>query len=183
MHKISTQLFGRVLPKKYIEREKKFYIMSFEYDSVEIAWIQQDVYWDVISDLYKIAKRIYHHGEIVVGITTQLTKDSWDKNGFDHRTLQFLHNMIAEQFRYEYIFYECEGPLFHTFDNSCEEKERVLLLWKKFYPKEIERLVEKHPFFARLILTSATYPNPDERGIEAEEDIFDLLRQEYQFRC
>jgi len=155
----------------------------FEDDSVKIGWIQHDVYGDVLSDLYKIAKRLHHHGEVIVGITTQLRRDSWDKNSFDHRTLQYLHDMIAAQFRYEYIFYTCKGPLFHTFDNSSEEKERVSLLWKEFYPKELERLVEEHPFIARWILTSTTYPNPDERGIEAEEDIYYLLHDEYQFSC
>ena len=55
------------------------------------------------------------------------------------------------------------------------------LLWKRFYPKEIERLFEKHPYIARWILTAAIYPDPDDRGIEAEEDIFYLLRDKYQF--
>ena len=107
---------------------------SFENDSVKIGWIQHDVYGDVISDLYKIAKRLYHQGEDVVGIASQLTKDSRDKNDFDHRN-------------------------------------------------ELERLVKKYPFIVRVILISATYPNPDERGIEAEEDIIILLRKEYQYRC
>ncbi len=51
----------------------------FEYDSVEIGWIQHDAYGVVISDLYKIAKELYHHGERIVGITTQLTRDSREK--------------------------------------------------------------------------------------------------------
>ena len=154
----------------------------FEYDSIKIGLVQQGVYRYVISDLYTIARQIYYHGGDVVGIATQLRKDSWVKNGMDNYALRYVHDTIAAQFRYEYIFHTCEGPLFHTFDNSSEEKEIVLLLWRKFYPKELERLVEKYPYIARFILTSAIYPNPDERGIEAEDYIFDLLREEYQVK-
>ena len=184
IYNISIQLFGCILSEKIFREEKSYMIISsyFENDSVKIGWIQHDLYGEVLIGMYQLAKQLYRQGEGIVGITTQLTKDSWDKNDFDHRTLQYLHDMIAAQFRYEFIFHKCEGPLFHTFDNSSEEKESVSLLWKEFYPKELERLVKKYPFIARLILTAATYLNPDERGIEAEEDIFNLLSKEYQFK-
>jgi hypothetical protein len=184
MYIILTQLFGHILPEKIFREEKSYMIVSnyFEYDSTKIGWVQHDVYGYVIFDLFDIAKRIYHDGECVVGITTQLTRDSRDTRRFAHRTLQYFHDTIAAQFRYEYIFHKCEGPLFHTFDNSSEEKEIVLLLWKEYYPKELERLAERYPSITRLILTSATYPDPDRRGIEAVEDILIRLRNEYQFK-
>jgi|APSaa5957512622_1039677.scaffolds.fasta_scaffold81921_2 hypothetical protein len=151
----------------------------FEDDSVKIGWIQHEVYYRVLADLYGTAKRKYFEIEYAGGKNTQLGKDLREESGFDHRTLQYFHDMIAAQFRMEYIK-ECGGPLFYYTKDIPDEEEKVLTLWRRFYLKEIERLIELYLYLPRLMLTSATYPNPDKRGVEAEDELFYLLRNEYK---
>ena len=148
----------------------------FKGDSTWAAWIQHDVYGEVVSYLFRAARETYGSAYRVVGVETALAKDVKVRT-FDHRTLQYVHDMIAARFRFLYL--DRFQPQFPGLLDDLSDEQRVLGLWREFYPKEIARLLDENSELPRLILTAAVYPDPDERGIAAESQLYDLLKTLY----
>ena len=83
---------------------------------------------------------------------------------------------MAAAFRMEYclnadfLIYKIPDP--HT------PKETVTL-WLEFLNKELVRVFSEYLQLPRLILTAALYPNPDKKGMAAEDEIHELTRRLY----
>jgi len=103
-------------------------------------------------------------------------------DSFDHRTLQYFHDTLAAHFRLLYAS-RCVPQIPGLLDDLTDE-ERALRLWREFYQEEIERLFREVPDLSRLILIAAVYPNPDKRGIEAEDQLYKRISDLYpELRC
>lgn len=85
--------------------------------------------------------------------------------------------MIAARFRFLYL--DRFHPQIPGLLDDLSDEQRVLGLWREFYPKEIERLLDENSELPRLILIAAVHPNPDARGIAAESQLYDLMRTLY----
>ncbi|QGG48049.1 hypothetical protein [Heliorestis convoluta] len=148
----------------------------FDEDNNWVIDIQHGVYSRVVVDMIWFARNAYRHAEQTIGVSTELGKNMYAST-FHYRGLQYFHDMIAARFRYKYAN-EIEPCLPGLLDDFTDE-ERVLILWNEFYPDEVKRLFLRYPELPRLIVTAAVYNNPDRRGIEAEEWIYQIINDAY----
>ncbi len=145
----------------------------FHGDSTRIGWIQHDCYGEALHIIVNFAIDKHRHAERVIDVRTELSGLRDDLRGFDHRTLQWLHDCMAAAFRMEYclntdfLIYKIPDP--HT-------PEETVTLWLEFLRKELERVFAEYFQFPRLILTAAVYSNPDEKGMAAEDEIYELTQ-------
>lgn len=94
----------------------------------------------------------------------------------DHRPLQWLHDRMAAAFRMEYCL---NADLFTYSTPDPHTPAQTLSFWLEFLRKELARVFSHHLELPRLILTAAAYPNPDKRGMKAEDEIYELTRRLY----
>ncbi len=141
----------------------------FKNDPDWIQQLQHDLYWSVVILPFEMAKPIYLKAERTLGIETQLGKDCRDVGKIDHRAFQFFHDAIATKYRYE-----LEHPLQYRLpciiDGETEEDD-IKKEWFYFYKKQIEHLFDDYQNLPQQILVAGTYPDPDERGRIAENNI------------
>lgn len=152
----------------------------FENDPIWVQMLQHDLYGGIVSLPFELARESYLKGERTVGIETQLGIDCRKKQHIDHRILQFFHDAIAAKFRFktknDLIM---QSPI--TLE-GCSFEDVIKQRWLHFYNKQVEALLDDHPDLLRQILIACTYPNPDKRGIDAEENIYKFciwLNSEY----
>ncbi|MGP9599290.1 hypothetical protein ACT3R9_06350 [Psychrobacter sp. AOP42-A1-21] len=149
---------------------------EFQGDSIRIGMIQHDCYGEALRIIIDFAIDKHRHAERVVDVRTELSDLRDELNSFDHRTLQWLHDRMAVAFRMDYYL---NADLFaHAAQNSHTPAE-INNLWFDFLRRELERVFAEYLQLPRLILTAALYPNPDKKGIAAEDEIYDLTRQLY----
>lgn len=148
----------------------------FHGDSDRIGWIQHDCYREALHIMVDFAIDKHCHAERVVDVRTELSDLRDELRGFDHRSLQWLHDCMAASFRMEYclnadfLIYNIPDP--HT-------AEETVILWFEFLNKELERVFTEYLQLPRLILTAAIYPNTDKKGMAAEDEIYDLTIRLY----
>ena len=149
---------------------------EFEGDSTRIGLIQHDCYNQALSIITPFAVSKHRHAEEVIGIRNEFSdlRDKFKK--FDHRTLQGFHDRLAAAFRIEYCI---NTDLFiYATDNPHTDID-VIRFWFEFLRKELERIFEYNLELPRLILTAAIYPNPDQRGSDAEDELYHLTKNLY----
>ncbi len=149
---------------------------EFQGDSIRIGMIQHDCYREALRIIIDFASTKHREAEAVVNIRTELSGLRDELNSFDHRTLQWLHDCMAAAFRMEYCL---NADLFTYKIPDPHTPEETVALWLEFLRKELERVFAGYLQLPRLILTAALYPNPDKKGIAAEDEIYDLTRQLY----
>ena len=148
----------------------------FHGDSDRIGWIQHDSYGKALRIIIDFSIDKHRHAERVIDVCTELSGLRDELRGFDHRTLQWLHDCMAAAFRMEYclnadfLIYKIPDP--HT-------PEETVALWLEFLRKELEKVFAEYWQLPRLILTAALYPNPDKKGMAAEDEIYELTRRLY----
>ena len=112
----------------------------------------------------------------MIDFRTELSDLRDELRGFDHRTLQWLHDSMAAAFRMEYClnadFFTYKIPDPHTL-------EETVTFWLEFLKKELEKVFAEYLQLPRLILTASLYPNPDKKGMAAEDEIHELTRRLY----
>jgi len=149
---------------------------SFEGDSVRVGLIQHDMYGELLWIIVKYAEQTYQQAECVLGIRTEIGRHL-PVDSFDHRTLQYIHDWIAAQFRFDY----CKNADLFEFARHSDknETERVQVCWREFLRAETQRLLGKYPSLAHNILIAVLFPNPKTEGMEAEEQLCALIREAY----
>ena len=85
---------------------------------------------------------------------------------------------MAAAFRMHYCV---EADLFTYPVDTPHTDNEIVGYWLDFLTKELERIFEYHLALPRWILTAAIYPNPDKRGIEAEDELMYLTRSLYPY--
>lgn len=143
----------------------------FPEDSIQIADLQHDDYRESLTTIYKMAKSEYQRAELIFGVHTELG-NMLDIERFDHRTLQWFHDAIAGQFRFNYCY---KGNQFENLVDGAD----ILSRWRKFLLAEIQGLFIKFFELPRQILTATHFANPDPQGIAAEEYLYQLTLREY----
>jgi len=107
-----------------------------------------------------------------------LLKQGFEKNtSFDHRVLQWQHDLIAAYYRL--ININIIPPVFSV----KEDYYRKFLIgaWKKYLLHEIHDLMESF-VFCEAIVESVVYENTD-RGYESEDRANNFLYKRYGRRC
>lgn len=156
-----------------IIRKLKMIIGSrFNNDPVWVQKLQHDLYWSVVTLPFDLARKIYLRAERTLGIKTQLGQDCRVKDSIDHRVLQYFHDEIATKFRYESRnHFEMHSP--GTLAGVTLEDD-IKQRWLHFFEKQIEVMFDDYPNLPRQILIAGTYPNSDERGMDAEDNICEI---------
>ncbi|WP_379544536.1 hypothetical protein [Psychrobacter sp. R86515] len=148
----------------------------FHGDSIRIRWIQHDSYREALRIIIDFADDKHRHAERIVDVRTEFSDLRDEIRGFDHRTLQWLHDCMAAAFRMEY----CLNADFFTYKISDPHTpEETVTFWLEFLRKELERVFAEYLQLPRLILTAALYPNPDQKDKDAEDKIYKLTRLLY----
>ena len=148
----------------------------FHGDSTRIGLIQHNCYGEALHIIVNFASAKHRKAERIVAVRTELSDLRDELVSFDHRTLQWLHDCMAAAFRMEYCL---NADLFTYKIPDPHTPEETVTLWLEFLRKELERLFAEYLLLPRLILTAALYPNPDKKGMAAEDEIYDLTRQLY----
>ena len=141
----------------------------FNHDPLWVQNLQHDLYWSLVSLPYEMAKKLYLKAEITIGIKTELGQDCLKRDSIDHRVLQYFHDAIATNFRYE-SRNDFEMHLPGILDGVTEEDD-IKKRWLSYYRMQTESILAEYQSLPRKIVIAATYPNPDERGKYAEDYI------------
>lgn len=150
---------------------------KFQGDSTRIAKIQHDCYGEALRVIFNFSVQKHREAERVVAVRTELSDLRDEPSSFnDHRPLQWLHDRMAAAFRMEY----CLNADFFSYKISDPHTpEEIMTFWFDFLRKELERVFAEYVQLPRLILTAALYPNPDQKGIAAEDEIYEMTMQLY----
>lgn len=147
---------------------------NFPSDSERLAMLQHDVYGKSIALIVAQSQEQYRKAEAILGIRTELGK-RLPVDSFDHRTVQYVHDQIAAQFRYLYI----NKPRLAEHD-ADERPELFLKQWNDYLRRELQTVVDWRPDFYRLVCAAIVFPNPDEKGVEAEKALCEIMDEKYQ---
>lgn len=145
---------------------------------VDVMWMQHDCYGPSLAYLFSSARVTYLRAQEIVGVETELGKVAQRVELYDHRTLQYAHDLIAAWFRHKYESQIAQPYLPGILDNQTHE-DRIARLWHSCYRAEVDRLLLCHANLALLILNASAFANPDRRGIDAEHTLAELLHAEY----
>lgn len=149
---------------------------KFKNDNNErTMWLQHDRYALLVVELFKTARRKYLSAEIMLDVVTDLGSIVKSIDGFDHRTLQEAHDIIAASFRLNYVD-QLDPEL--PFPDQESDEVRVTRLWCDYYYKEIDLLTDI-PQFTKSVLRAVAFPNTDTND-EAEDAIKEILTTQYE---
>jgi hypothetical protein len=95
-------------------------------------------------------------------------------DGFDHRTLQDIHDLIAAWFR----FSQDDGGQLRLGESDEMYTDRLAAEWRAFFEGEVNRLSADDEF-ARAVLVAAAFGNT-ERGYAAEAQLREILKERYR---
>lgn len=151
----------------------------FENDSLKLAEIQYKVYWDSIDTIFKLSFKKYMWAEAVLGLRSELGQELHKIKSIDHRTLQWLHDAIAGQFRLNFV-----GKQLNIFDDSdIVPQDSVeldfLCQWQNYLNEELNSVFLENPNIIRGICTTVAFKNPDKRGCQAEDSIYRFTLHKY----
>ncbi|MFK4000055.1 hypothetical protein ACI2I3_01745 [Psychrobacter namhaensis] len=149
---------------------------EFQGDSIRIGTIQHDSYGEALRIIIDFAIDKHRHAERVVDVRTELSDLRDELISFDHRTLQWLHDRMVAAFRMEYCL---NADLFTHAKKNPHTPSEITNLWLDFLRKELARVFEQYLQFPRLILTAALYPNPGQKGKDAEDELYEMTMQLY----
>ena len=145
----------------------------FHGDSTRIVLIQHGCYGEALHIIVNFASAKHRKAERVVAVRTELSDLRDEFMNFDHRTLQWLHDRMAAAFRMEYCL---NAGLFTYKIPDPHTPEETVIFWLEFLRKELEKVFAEYVQLPRLILTAALYPNPDKKGMTAEDEIYELTQ-------
>ncbi|MGQ4879210.1 hypothetical protein ACOJCM_11660 [Billgrantia sp. LNSP4103-1] len=93
---------------------------------------------------------------------------------FDHRDVQWLHDMLAARFRLTWLREHKTSPeqarLFGQ--EEAVYARDFAFEWQSSLQDQLESMLMLYPNTVRFVLISVLWPNPDVRGIGAEEAFF-----------
>lgn len=118
-------------------------IVSCEFigDSREVASAQHDVYYDALQIIVKACNKYARFSKLVI-VTDEFSNwaNVWK---FDHRVLQFHHDLIATAWRYQ------TQALQLRVDYEEDEKS-IQLRWLEWLTDEVQNWIER-PEWVRLV--------------------------------
>jgi hypothetical protein len=135
--------------------------------------VQFKLYWGMVFRLYSPPRDRYLDACRLIQIDTDLAKRLRSMDGFDHRTLQDIHDLIAAWFR----FSQDNGGQLRLGETDEAYKDRLAAEWRTFFEEEVSRLSSDDEF-ARNVLIATAFGNTD-RGYTAEAQLREILKERY----
>lgn len=135
--------------------------------------IQQECYAEMLVRLYTRARDRYLDACRLVGADTELAVRLREMSGFEHRTLQDIHDSLAAWFR----FTQDDGGQMQLGEDAISYRSRLENQWRWWFDEEAGRLVADDEF-TRAILKAAAHSGA-EAGQAAESWLRQLLAERY----
>ena len=146
----------------------------FPGDTAYMQDLQHDMYHDAVVEILSKAQAIYRHAMRVLNIPSPLGAEAIERTNYDHRTLQLLHDRIAARFRYLNKVRLNQHMMRESLPGMLSEMGEDVYyqtLWREYHSKMLDDLYEQQPELVHYVLTACTYPNPDKRGMDAEDEM------------
>ena len=147
----------------------------FEGDNNEtMKLIQHDTYSKLLGYLFSNSASRYLDDIKYTWVSPDFVSKIRNLKSFDHRTLQYAHDLIAAYFRF--IFSDSFPS--DLFPEKFDIISFFTSIWKEYYLQEVAILSKIEPI-AEMIVTAVGFQNT-ERGYDAEDKLHELLLQRYQ---
>jgi hypothetical protein len=138
-------------------------------DDTTLMHIQHDSYCPHVSELFRAARLRYLAAAGLLEVEDELTQLIRFTLTFDHRTLQYAHDLLAARFRYQ----SKDSTQIRLGEDPDAHQQRLAAQWDAWFTREVNERLED-PLFTRAILTAAAWANQD-RGVQAESTLARLL--------
>ncbi|CAM3467895.1 hypothetical protein [Halomonas lysinitropha] len=146
----------------------------FEADDMALAGKQHDDYWSVLQILVQCL--VHRVDDLAPELPPFLPIET-----YDHCDLQWLHDLLAARFRLAWLREHktsCKQVTLFGEDEFVEARD-FAFEWHNAIQEQLEALLVSYPNTVRYVLISVLLPNPDKRGIGAEDAFFrDVVEQE-----
>jgi hypothetical protein len=136
--------------------------------------VQFRLYGEMLVRLYSKPRDRYLDAIRLVQVDTDLATKVRSMDGFDHRTLQDIHDLIAAWFR----FSQDDGGQLQLGETEEAYQTRMATRWRAFFEEELDRLASDDEF-SRAVLIAAAFGNT-ERGYAAEAQLREMLKERYR---
>lgn len=158
------------------ERDSKMWVgTEFPADTnATLKAVQFRLYGEMLLRLYSRPRDRYLDACRLVQIDTDLSTRLRSMDGFDHRTLQEIHDLVAAWFR----FSQDDGGQLRLCETEEAYQDRLAAEWRTFFEEEVGRLSSDDEF-ARDVLVAAAFGNTD-RGYAAEAQLREILKERYR---
>ncbi len=140
-----------------------------------VMGIQHDTYGGHVGFLLDTARRVYLKAETLLGVSTVPGILVEADDGFDHRVLQNMHDIIAASFRF-YRANRLHPEL--PFPGQEDDTRRIEALWNEYYTDEVRELMQSEPHLARAVVVAVAFQNTD-IGYAAEDQGSAILLNHY----
>jgi hypothetical protein len=148
---------------------------EFPGDSNEVLMdVQHALYGEMVVRLFTAPRDRYLVAAALLRVENDFSDRLRSMKGFDHRTLQGAHDVIATFFR----FSRDDGGQLQLGETDSEYLERWKSAWREFFQLEVSSLVGDDEF-VRAICNAAVYAN-EESGTAAERWLDRFLRDRYR---
>lgn len=138
----------------------------------EVQWMQHDVYWESVALILETARVAYLRAQRTIGVSSPEIFLLKTLRGFDHRTLQNAHDLIAVYWRFRSNLKYPRLPVVAPTIEMLKED------WRQWLRAELRSLCEFYPEFVQAVVRAAAYGNLD-LGYEAEKSLDEMLRRHY----
>ena len=159
------------------EREVSTLWVGTEFPSdsnATLKGVQFRLYGEMLVRLYSRPRDRYLEACRLIQINTDLATRLRSMDGFDHRTLQDIHDLIAAWFR----FSQDDGGQLRLGEGDETYEVRLATEWRTFFEAEVSRLSSDDEF-TRAVLVAAAFGNTD-RGYAAEAQLREILKERYR---
>lgn len=97
---------------------------------------------------------------------------------FDHRTIQDFHDALAGKFRFNWLVLKNQQfDFFKEPELVSEYALDIAYQWKIFLESELETIFNDSPDLIKQVCLATMYVNPDKRGCEAEDGIYEYIQK------
>ncbi len=135
--------------------------------------VQHSAYDEMIVHLFVMARDRYLAAAGLLRVETGLSSMLRAKPGFDHRTLQSTHDLIAAYYR----FISPGSAQFRLGEDEEAHRRRIGEEWCRFFLSAVASLIADDEF-TRAICTATAFGNK-EAGLTAERWLDQFLRDRY----
>jgi hypothetical protein len=118
--------------------------------------VQFYLYGEMLVRLYSKPRDRYLDAIRLVQVETDLATKVRSMDGFDHRTLQDIHDLIAAWFR----FPQDDGGQLQLGETEEVYQGRIAVRWRAFFEEELDRL-SSDDGFSRAVLVAAAFGNTE----------------------
>ena len=119
--------------------------------------VQFRLYAEMLVRLFSRPRDRYLDACRLVQVETEMAVRARAMDGFDHRTLQDAHDLIAAWYR----FSRDDGGQLRLGESQDDYEKRLAQDWREFFEQEVAHLTRSDEF-TRDILSAAVFGNTDQ---------------------